>query len=296
MGARHGVTLTELLGTIGGLGCVVAALATSVVAVKDMAARTACAAHLSRLGQALSMYASDHNDFLPDCGAASTLGGAVPDDGFHFPSRFDAPGTCAWPQVRAVGNQANLWLLVRDGYVSARLFICPATSDRPSLNSETCSAVLSFLAIDPATGAVVPAEGQFLSRVAAGRCSYSYQNQFAHPATDPSLAPPDRATTNRVGHPPRLAILADRNPYTRTEGVRQPVVSPIDAPEANSLNHHGSGQNVLYLAGEVEWHDSPRCGARRADGQPDNIYWPDAGLPTDPLNFPRAAADSFLAP
>ena len=110
------------------------------------------------------------------------------------------------------------------------------------------------------------------------------------------MADPQNATTNVFVHPSNLAILADRNPYTRTDFVRQPVVSPKAQPEANSLNHRGTGQNVLYLEGEVEWHDSPRCGPLRDDGLPDNIYWPDEGLPTDSGAVPRTLADSFLAP
>jgi len=296
MSARRGITATELLAVLGGCGCLIAVTMTAVVGAKDAADRTACAANLARLGQALLLYSAEHDDLLPDCGAASTLGGNVPADGFHFPSRASAPGTCAWPAVRAVGNQANLWLLVREGYAEPGLFICPATADRPSLNGASDSAIMGFLAMDPATGRPVSAEDRFLKRVAAGRCSYSYQNQFAHPDTDVAICGSGPETTRRCLSPQTLAILADRNPYTRTDLVRQPVVSPIEQPEANSLNHNGTGQNVLYLSGSVEWHTTPRCGATRADGLPDNIYWPDAGLPDDPLNIPRAPADSFLAP
>jgi hypothetical protein len=268
----------------------------ALVGVKDCSDRTLCAANLSRIGQGLILYAGEHNDYLPDCGAASPLGGDVPTDGFHFPSRFDAPGTTAWPDVKAVGNQANLWLLVREGYALPPLFICPATQDRPSLNDPSNPAIVGFLAMDPDTGRPTTAENKFLTLVAAGRCSYSYQNQFAHPNTDPVIVHGSLPTTHRFLHPARLAVVADRNPYTRTDLVRQPVVTPAAQPEANSLNHHGTGQNVLYLSGEVEWHDTPRCGAVRDDGLPDNIYWPDVGLPTDSTNIPRAPADSFLAP
>jgi len=296
MGARRGITLTELLVTMGSLVCLTAALVPAVVGTKDMADRTVCAAHLWSLGKAMALYAMDHDGYLPDCGAASPLGGEVPKDGWHYPSRFDAPGTCVWPHVRSVGNQANLWLLVREGYAVRSILVCPATADRPSLNASRSPAVMGFLALDPATGRAVPAEDRFLRRVQGGRCSYSYQNQFAHPESDSSgdvFGPP---TTVRGVHPPRLAILADRNPYTRTDLVRQPIVSADADPEANSLNHHGTGQNVLYLSGEVEWHDTPFCGARRAGYTRDNIYWPDAGRPDDPLNVPRAPADSFLVP
>lgn len=296
MDSRRGMTLTELLIAAASMAGLLAAFAPALVTVKDAANRTVCAANLSNLGKALAFYAADHNGLLPDCGAASTLGGQVPRDGRHYPSRANAPGTCAWPHVRSVGNQANLWLLVRQDYASARAFVCPATPDRPSVNSDRSPAVMGFLNIDPATGRAVPGEDQFLRRVAAGRCSYSYQNQFAHPDTDPDLVGMEAATTHQPFHSPRLPVLADRNPYTRTDLVRQPIVSPDEQPEANSLNHNGVGQNVLYLGGDVQWQETPRCGEVRADGRRDNIYWPDAGRPDDPLNLPRDPADSFLVP
>lgn len=296
MEAKSGATLTELLAVVLGMGCLATVLVPALLGTKDAADRTICAANLARLGHALAAYAADYDGLLPDCGAASQACGPVPADGLHYPSRTTAAGTCNWPNVRAVGNQANLWLLVRGGYALPRQFICPATADRPSLNSIDSPAVMGFVATDPATGRPVPAEDRFFRRVAAGRCSYSYQNQFVHPGADPRAWDIAPATTHLHLGPPRLAVLADRNPYTRTDLVRQPVISPAAAPEANSPNHHGQGQNVLFLGGEVEWHETPRCGIVRPDGLPDNIYWPDAGMPDDPLNFPRSAADAYLVP
>jgi hypothetical protein len=110
------------------------------------------------------------------------------------------------------------------------------------------------------------------------------------------VARPGAATTQRAYHPADLAVCADRNPYTRTDLVRQPTVSADADPGANSPNHHGAGQNVLYLNGEVAWRTTPWCGALRSDGRRDHIYRPDAGRPDDPLNVPRSAADSFLVP
>jgi len=297
MGARKGVTLTESLAVVMGLGCLTAMTLPALLDAKDAAERTVCARNLAQLGEAMLLWAGEHDGFLPDCGAASAFGGTVPHDGRHFPSRFDAPGTCAWPDVRAVGNQANLWLLVREGYADARLFVCPATPDKPSLNASGDAGAMGFYAMDLATpNRPTDAEDYFLKRVAAGRCSYSYQNQFAHPTTDPAVSDPRNATTHRRLHPADLAILADRNPYTRPQLTRQFIVSPDAAPEANSPNHHGRGQNVLYLEGYVQWQATPRCGAVRPGGDRDAIYWPDAGRPDDPENIPRSVWDSFLVP
>ncbi|MDP6381251.1 MAG: hypothetical protein QF662_07905, partial [Phycisphaerae bacterium] len=68
-------------------------------------------------------------------------------------------------------------------------------------------------------------------------------------------------------------------------------------PEANSPNHGGEGQNVLYLSGEVRWHETPYAGAWRQEvDRRDNIYRPDEGDPTDLQNVPRHVLDSYLVP
>jgi type II secretory pathway pseudopilin PulG len=298
MRAHHGVTLTEMLVATACLGCLAALLLPALMDAKDCGDRTVCAANLAHLGQALRLYAGENNGYLPDCGACSLLGGApTPGDPHHFPSGVDYPGSTAWPHDRrSVGNQANLWILVRQGYAVPAEFLCPATQDRPSLNAPNNPAIMGFLALDPVTGRPTAAEDLFLQRITAGRCSYSYQNQFAHPQTAADVTDVHNPTTNLLLHAASLAVMADRNPYTRTRLVRQPVVSPDDQPEANSLNHGGMGQNVLYLDGSVQWQGSPLCGAVRPSGLRDNIYWPDAGLPTDPQNIPRSVDDSFLVP
>ena len=290
-------TLTEMLAATGGALCLTALMLSALTEAKDAGDRTVCAANLACLGQALTLYAYDHDGFLPDSGAASPLGGPPPADGRHFVSRANAPGTCNRPHARDVGNQANLWILIHEGYADARQFVCPATPDRASLNAAADPAVMGFLALSPQTSRAAPAEDLFLRRVAAGRCSFSYQNQLGHPNTNLEGFDPRNTTTNLFVHPPRLPVLADRNPYMRTDLVRQPIVSPDKQPEANSLNHHGAGQNVLYLGGEVEWHDTPLCGIPGGpDGTPDNIYTPQAGRADDPLNLPRSLTDAYLVP
>jgi len=296
MCARHGFTLTEMLAVIGIIILLSALLLPALTDAKDTSDRARCAAHLSQLGKALLFYTIENDGYLPDCGAYSACGDAPVRDGRRLAGRWNAQGTCNWPQFVQVGNQANLWLLVRAGYADPRLFVCPATPDRPSLNAADDPAVMGFLQLDPYTAARTPAEARFLTRVAAARCSYSYQNQFVHPKVNPKVSDPLNATTHVLVHSTALPIMADRNPYTRLEGVNQPIISEDDFPEANSLNHHGTGQNVLFLGGEVEWYDTPRCGMRDPDGNPDNIYTPKKGRADDPENIPRSLDDAYLAP
>jgi hypothetical protein len=296
MCARRGVTLTELLAVISVIICLSALLVPAFTDVKDTSDRTRCAANLSQLGKALFMYAAENDGYLPDCGAYSKCGGAPARDGRRLAGRWNAQGTCNWPQFVQVGNQANLWLLVREGYADPRLFVCPATPDRPSLNAACDPAVMGFLQLVPDTAARTPAEARFLARLTAARCSYSYQNQFVHPMVDPVRSDPLNATTHVLLHSAALPIMADRNPYTRLEGVNQPIVSEDEFPAANSLNHCGTGQNVLFLGGEVEWHDTPYCGIMDAECLPDNIYTPKKGRADDPENIPFSRDDAYLAP
>ena len=293
---RRGISLTEMVAAMGTIICLSALLLPALSGAKDASDRARCAANLSQVGKAMFFYASENDGYLPDCGAYSRFGDAPPRDGKRIAGRWNAQGTCDWPRFVQVGNQANLWLLVTEGYADPRQFVCPATPDRPSLNAADDPAVMSFVQIVPDTAARTPAEEKFLSRVAAGRCSYSYQNQFVHPKASPEITDPRNATTHVLVHHPAMPIMADRNPYTRPEGVKQPIVSQDKFPEANSLNHCGTGQNVLFLGGEVEWHDTPCCGLPDAEGLLDNIYTPEKGRADDTENIPRSLGDSYLVP
>jgi prepilin-type processing-associated H-X9-DG protein len=104
------------------------------------------------------------------------------------------------------------------------------------------------------------------------------------------------------------AVMADKGPG--------PVSSPpaADAPplemrRANSNNHGGAGQNVLYGDGHVDFQRTPYCGYRGDDGPGDNIYTAAAEKPTSggltakPQSgyfgrrySPAAWGDSYLVP
>ncbi|MDK1031631.1 MAG: type II secretion system protein, partial [Planctomycetia bacterium] len=184
MNRRPAFTLIEMLTVIGILSCLTGLMVPALTVTKDIAEQTFCAANLSNIGTALYVYADNHAGFLPDCGASSTLGGPVPADGKHFADAWDSPGTARYPSVQSAGNQGNLWLLVREGYLSAAAFTCPSTADSPSLNPADDVAITGFYQMDAAGAQPTPAEAQFLQEFSAGRCSYSFQNQFVHPVFD----------------------------------------------------------------------------------------------------------------
>lgn len=60
-----------------------------------------------------------------------------------------------------------------------------------------------------------------------------------------------------------FAVMADRNPGS-PEVLQVRPDSPLALlRSANSRNHGGHGQNVLYLDGHIEFRESPFCGVKR---------------------------------
>jgi len=263
--------------------------------VCDEVGKARCAARLKGLGLAIYAYARSNDGRLPDTGAASPIAGPVPDDAFHFPDEWDSRGTAFWPQERRAGNAGNLYLLIRLGLAHPRDFICPASGDRPAFGPFD-EGRFSFLACQPGSLSLTPEEKEFLRLNSTRHCSYSYQNMLGHPANDSNIADPAAGGVHLDNSPADLAILADHNPYTQLRGACRPGLDPDADPLANSLNHAGRGQNVLYLDLSVVWHTSPECGARLPGGTRDNIYRPAEGGVTDPRNIPRHVRDSYLVP
>lgn len=188
-----------------------------------------------------------------------------------------------------------MYLLIRQGLAAPSDFICPASGDRPALGLPSPYR-FSFFSFRPNSSTMTAEQQQFLQLNATRHCSYSYQNMLGHHGISPQIADPDAGILHRDNSPYDLAIMADHNPYTQMRGEGRAVLCPSKHPQANSLNHGGEGQNVLYLGGNVLWHDTPLCGARLDDGTHDNIYLPAAGGVDDPENVPRHIRDSYLVP
>jgi prepilin-type processing-associated H-X9-DG protein len=268
---------------------------TAIDAAGDQVSDTFCAAQLRNLGKALFTYAESNQGWLPDVGAVSPQVGRLPLGGPLFEDTWDHPGTGQWPDSRHAGNHANLYLLIRQGLASPGDFLCPATGDSPTPGGPPPRRT-GFIDLREGSDQFTDAQQTFFRERASRHCSYSYQNMLGHPMCDPSVAEPEASMFHVERSPSDLAILADHNPYTCIRGTGRRCLDPDKEPTANSLNHGGRGQNVLYLDGRVQWHTTPECGAALPDGTRDNIYRPAAGAVTDPTNIPRHRKDSYLVP
>jgi prepilin-type processing-associated H-X9-DG protein len=141
------------------------------------------------------------------------------------------------------------------------MYICPSSSDVPDTLTDTA-------------GRPVAAQQRSNFR-SPHNLSYGYCSPF-------SSAPKFRMNTDWLA--PTFAVMADKSP-----GINPPdfdVTAPaLGAPaseirKANSSNHGGAGQNVLFGDGHVDFKRTPYCGYHDTATQPDNIYTAAAPAPT----------------
>ncbi len=160
-------------------------------------------------------------------------------------------------------NSANLFTLARTGYAQVGDLACPGNEHAPSEH---------FSATDD--------DWHSFDEV-----SYSYRIIT-------------RRGTPTLGEGQRFVIAADRSPVVVRAARGQPIM-----PRENSLNHLGSGQQVLFSDGSVNWTASPVLETG------DNIYLPRAieavveafertGRiePIRGTEIPARSGDDFLGP
>jgi len=159
------------------------------------------------------------------------------------------------------GTSAALFKLVSDKYAKPEAFRCPAGSRGNDTGSfEVRAGMVDFPSADTV--------------------AYSYQHTLK--ANELSRTNPALATVADS-----MAILADQSPaFDRA----QPSEPTRPAPAANSPNHGGTGQNVLYLDMHVDWVKTPAAGVMG-----NNIYLID-GVDVYNGDEVPAAVDTFLLP
>jgi hypothetical protein len=130
-------------------------------------------------------------------------------------------------QTPETSNSANLFTLPRFDYISLDPLVCPCSTC--GLKGKPAPGTWDFPCMD--------------------QVSYSFQNLFA-------------TKRARWGEGERLVVLADRSPVTLRSARNQP-----QDPFANSLNHGGRGQSVLFNDGAAQWATTPIIAG-------DNIWLP----------------------
>lgn len=264
--------MVELLVVIGIIALLIGLLLPALTTAREKANRTKCAANLKALGEAMLVYANDHQGFFPrtvfnvkgvseitDIGGAA-IQNSVWNHGFDLsvPGALGDPYTTSnifpYTPVHENNIPASMFLLVRAEHVSPQLFVCPSTTAVPdTFGGQDMTLRGNF------TGEGPDPHGKISSNV-----SYGYANPFAG-ADNPRFELKSKLN-------PGFPVMADMGPGlapgTSLPWSTQYVFAPrTELMKMNSLNHKREGQNVLYVDGHVDFADTVFAGVRY-----DHIY------------------------
>src|SRR3569833_2346693 len=123
---RRGFTLVELLVLIVIVLLLLSIFIPFVRKTRESDHRILCQSNLRAIGTALSKYAKENAGSFPRVvhDTANNPAGYFAYTGPYAPNPFAGDG-----RISANDVPASLWLLVRQGYAPASVFICPSSSD-----------------------------------------------------------------------------------------------------------------------------------------------------------------------
>jgi len=273
---RKAFTLLEILAVIFIIAIVTAVLLPTIARTHEPANRVKCGSNLRMIGQAIQLYANENKGNYPRVMYTQDL---PPTWG----TGVTAPNAFADPN-RPTANDvtAGVFLLLRTQDITPEVFVCPVQN--PSLNPVP----------DTFGGGANTAANRSNFTDWRKNLSYSFANVY------PDAAALENGYKLNATAGAEFAIAADLNPgvgdgYDVT--FQKETSSQADMQKANSRNHQGQGQNVLYGDGHAEFQQNPFCGSKR-----DNIYTvsgsTDGSITTSRkvIGSPTWAGDSVLLP
>jgi prepilin-type processing-associated H-X9-DG protein len=263
------------------IAIVAAILMPSINRTGDRADRVKCGSNLRQIGQAILLYSNENKGAYPRTfyvpGAPLTFSedktdGSAPRDPFGDKG---LPGKVGDNDVNAA-----MFLLIRTQDITSEVFVCPDSNAEKDL-------------FGGATGANAMNKTSFTD----WRKNLSYS--LANPYPTKAAVEAGYRWNSTLGA--EFAVAGDVNPgvgggydvtaVTENSGAK-------DMQKANSSNHQGAGENVLYGDGHVEFQQNPFCGTKR-----DCIYTVGGGTPEVPtttgktvVGSPTWAGDSVLLP
>ena len=215
-----------------GLGVLVGCLSRG--GSRETANRVKCASNLRQIGQALLLYANDHQGAYP---RVVYIGGPDPKPTWGTP---DQPNDVT----------GAMFLLLRTQDITSDVFTCPSSNAEKDLFGG---------------GTNGPLNRTNFSSIKKN-LSYSMHNPYVRDG----VVPADDKTYWTSGMSAEFPIAADLNPGTAGgDDVTKARIdmSARDMKVANSNNHDKDGQNILYGDGHVAWESNPLVGIER-----ENIY------------------------
>jgi prepilin-type N-terminal cleavage/methylation domain-containing protein len=272
---KRGFTLIELVVTIAVIALLMLILVPILKRIKYSRIRAACANNISTIGKTMFIYANDYDDEYPRAaGPNSTWGTTL---NWRADSRNEAysldPGSAS--------ISASLFLLVKYSEALPESFICPSDTG-----------ATEFIPGDYNVGKKKLIDLWDFGPDPSQHVSYAYHMPYSrHPV--------------KTSSHPRIALIADRNPWLDSPGYSARPPGDLTAfdpkgfgktrKRANSLIHQQDGQNALFNDSHIGFYATAACGVRS-----DNIYTshngPDIqrGIPPTLESQPADANDSLL--
>jgi hypothetical protein len=216
--------------------------------LREQSARVRCTQNLKNIWGALSTYAQSNSYFYPRTRFDPQMGNAWT----AFSGPDDRNPFAADSAVKPNDVSASLWLLIREGLAKPDWFVCPSSWGEADGMLDAQGAQ-----------AVAKQRGNFRS---GANLTYGY------------AAPFSSIEEYRLNDtlPARFALLGDQGPSIEqlNRGSVSYTAKPSQLALANSVNHRGAGQNVLYADGSISFETSPYCGVggSRGHSEGDNIY------------------------
>ncbi len=218
---------------------------------RDIAEKHACTLQMRQVGQALQHYARDNNDLLPQV--------------------YHQPGAKWWhvgsQDEGKTSNTRNFFLLVKNGYLSAKNFICPAANSDGKIRLDFSPEQLLRLRDFPDRQSV----------------NYSFR-----------LVQPNEGLNMGLGRK-NGPLMTDQNPlFADFDAFFSEQLDLNENPEllkANSPNHNGKGQNVLFDDGHVDFATSRRWGFGL-----DDMFTIENTTRYEGTETPTEEVDAFIAP
>lgn len=216
---------------------------------RQLSRQQQCAAQMAEVGAGTVRYANDNQGYLPYV--------------------KHQPGAVWWnvgnQNADNTSNTRNPFLLVKGGYLPARVFVCPGTEHKGH----------RVVYIDPQRLKLMQ---DFASR---DQVNYSFRLMF-----DKRNLQLDKATG--------IPMMTDQNPlFAGFNGTRGELDLGLEAnlQQVNSPNHGGRGQSILYPDGRVRF-----VSERHVGPGDDDIFTIKSATRYRGNELPESEEDIFIAP